>query len=98
VVVISGGLRLLAHLDDPRALVGTGWGRVLLVKLAAIGLLLAVGHLAGRRLRAWRADPWSGRPAVLRRLVGAELLLAGLVLALSAALANLSPALPPAGG
>jgi copper transport protein len=103
VIVVSGGLRLLAHLDDPRAMLGTGWGRLLLVKLAVLALLLGVGA-ATRRWAGERLGPvGDGSPpdrqlAGLRRLVAVEVLLAGLILALSAALANLSPVLPPVSG
>jgi copper transport protein len=103
VIVVSGGLRLLAHLDNPRAMLGTGWGRLLLVKLAVLALLLGVGA-ATRRWAGERLGPVDdGSPpdrllAVLRRMVAVEVLLAGLILALSAALANLSPVLPPASG
>jgi copper transport protein len=96
-------LRLLAHLDDPRAMLGTGWGRLLLVKLAVLALLLGVGA-ATRRWAGERLGPvGDGSPpdrqlAGLRRLVAVEVLLAGLILALSAALANLSPVLPPVSG
>jgi copper transport protein len=63
VIVVSGGLRLLAHLDDPRAMLGTGWGRLLLVKLAVLALLLGVGA-ATRRWAGERLGPvGDGEPA-----------------------------------
>jgi copper transport protein len=89
-VVGTGLLRTLDELDGWRALLGTGFGRVLLVKLALFALLLLLGAV-----NHFQVVPGlrSGRLPVgsLRRTVRAELGLSAAIVLSAALLGGLAP-------
>lgn len=86
-VVVTGTIRAFDELDGIGDLVSTSYGRVLAVKLAALGGLVALGGLNRYRNVPHAAEGLGG----LRRVSRAELLLAAGVLAASALLAGLAP-------
>jgi copper transport protein len=90
VVLGTGVLTALAEFDSLSSLVGTGYGRTLLVKS---GLVVAVLCLAlASRLFALRSRPGVNVP-LLRKLTAPELALVVAVLAAAGLLVNLAP--PP---
>lgn len=87
VVVVTGSIRAFDELDAVGDLVTTPYGRVLSVKLAALGGLIAFGALNRYRNVPRVTEGLGG----LRRVSRAELVLASAVLAASALLAGLAP-------
>jgi copper transport protein len=86
-VVVTGTIRAFDELDGIGDLVSTSYGRVLTVKLAALGGLVALGGLNRYRNVPRAAGGLGG----LRRVSRAELVLATGVLAASALLTGLAP-------
>ena len=90
-VLLSGGYRGYTGLEgDLRALRHTGWGLVLVAKLAAVAAALGLGAM--NRLALTRSQEWL--PVRRRRTAGvlrAEAYAMLVILALSATLANLPP-------
>ncbi|WP_020674180.1 copper resistance CopC/CopD family protein [Amycolatopsis nigrescens] len=101
VVVLSGAFLGLRHLPSLSALWSSGYGLVLLAKLAAFGLLLMVANLsrmAVRRMAIRRETTGTAGIAVLttnltrlRLTVGTEVAIAVVLLGLAARLSTLSP-------
>ncbi len=101
VLVLTGLFAAWLHIGDPEALVASDYGRALLVKLAAVVVMLGLGafHLLwlGPRLRRLEPQPTASLAAVAalwRRFLGslrAEWLAGLAVLAVTAVLVNLSP-------
>lgn len=88
VVVGTGTARAVAEVGSWGALVETGYGRVVIAKVALVG---AIAALAARN--RWRNVPEAPRSLTgLRRVSGAELTLAAVVLVLTGVLASLVPA------
>ena len=82
-VAVSGVITATARLGSVAALVDTGYGRVVLVKTAALGVLAVLGALTRRRvLPAVRTH----RKAPLVALAGAEIVVMAVALGLAAAL------------
>jgi copper transport protein len=105
VLLVSGGLRAWAEVRALDALTDANYGVVLLVKLAAVLPILALGAINNRwtkpqivRLAA-ESDPGGARRPLwtLRRLVGAEVAMGAIVIAITALLVNLPPARVEAG-
>ena len=105
VLLVSGGLRAWAEVRAVDALTDAEYGVVLLVKLAAVLPILALGAINNRwtkpqivRLAA-ESDPGGAhRPLwTLRRLVRAEVAMGAIVIAITALLVNLPPARVEAG-
>jgi copper transport protein len=105
VLVVSGGLRAWAEVRALDALTDANYGVVLLVKLAAVLPILALGAINNRwtkpqivRLAA-ESDPGGVRRPLrtLRRLVGAEVAMGAIVIGITALLVNLPPARVEAG-
>ena len=96
VLVVTGVLSSLAQVRTVPALVGTPYGRVLLVKIAIVLALLGLG--AANRLRLLprlvrgRGQGWASDVRRLRRSVVAEAALGALVLVAVAALTVTPPA------
>lgn len=92
VLVVAGFGTALTRIGSLGALVGSGYGRLLLLKLALVVLLLALAVANRRRLTpALAAD--AKAPAALARNIRAELALAGAILLGTAVLAHTPP--PP---
>ena len=100
-LAITGVVRSIAEVGAPRALWQTTYGVTLLVKLGVFALLLALAGAnrfrAQPRLVAAEADGTPAPAGLLRRLVGAEVALGVVVLAVTAVLVNLPPAKVEAG-
>ncbi len=95
-LVLTGVYHLLAHVSDWNALVSTGYGQTLLVKLALIGVMLlpAAFHLlvVKRRLATDRLSMARAELGLLQRTVGVEAGVGILVLAVVGLLTSLPPA------
>ncbi|HEV3212141.1 MAG TPA: copper resistance protein CopC [Acidimicrobiales bacterium] len=99
VVVVSGTLQAVRQVGSLDALTGTTYGRLLLVKVAVVVVLIALGALSRALLRrpvgAATGDPAPDAPprrVGLVRSIVAELLVAAAVLGVTAALVNAPPA------
>lgn len=105
VLVVSGGVRAWAEVRSLGALTDTDYGVVLLVKLAAVLLILALGAVNNRWTKpriveaAANGGPDGARRPVrtLGRLVGAEVAMGAIVVGITALLVNLPPARVEAG-
>lgn len=87
-VVATGAWRALEETRSWRALTGTTFGRLVLAKLALLGVLAILGAI-NRYRHVPRAET---RSSGLRRLGAVELVVAGLVLALTGFMASVAPA------
>lgn len=87
IVVATGAVGMLLHVGSLTALVNTGYGRMLLVKLGLFGLVLAAGAWNWKRVRP--ALDRGAPPSRLRRSAALELLLAAAVLLATAVLVAL---------
>ncbi|HEX5521618.1 MAG TPA: copper resistance protein CopC [Longimicrobiaceae bacterium] len=88
-VVVTGALAAWLHLGSLAALWASGYGRTLLLKLAAVAVLVAAGAYNWRVVRpALGSDAATGR---LRRSAGFELGVALVVLAVTAVLVATMP-------
>jgi copper transport protein len=89
-LVVAGVGTALTRIDDPAALVGSDYGRILLLKFALVVLLLAIAVTNRRRLMpALAASPKA--PTALARNIQFELALAGAILLTTAVLAHTPP-------
>lgn len=88
VVVITGTLSGFWQVRSLEALTSTGYGQLLVAKVAGVIGLVALGWANRRRLASW-AD---GTTEALARFVRVEIVVAAVVLALTAALVNQPPA------
>jgi copper transport protein len=84
VVVVTGTLRAVAEVGAWRRLTTTGFGQALLIKLAAVAVLVALGAIS--RFRHVRAATTG-----LRRTVVPELVAGAAVLGVTAVLTGLAP-------
>jgi len=90
VVVATGVLRAMAELNGPRELFTTSYGRALLVKVALVVVIAALGalnryrHVPALRRRDDELVPFE-------RTVGGEVVVGALILAATAVLAGLAP-------
>lgn len=88
VVVVTGALQGWRQVDSIDALTDSTYGRLLLTKVALFAVVLALAALSRGAVRRW-ADR---SPARLRRSVGAEAAVAGVLIAVTAVLVNTVPA------
>ncbi|MGW4947874.1 copper resistance CopC/CopD family protein [Actinoplanes sp. NPDC004185] len=88
-LVGAGTLQAVVQVGSLGALWGTGYGRLLLGKIAILAGVLAAAAFARRMVR--RAQVRDGGVATLRRTVGAEVAATVLVLGLSAVLVQVTP-------
>lgn len=88
-LIVTGGYASWVHLEGLSALVTTGYGRTLLLKLVLVACVLALGA-RNNRILAPRLDTESGRRAMKRSAV-LELAVAQLVLLATALLVRMSP-------
>jgi len=89
ILVGTGVSAAWIHLGSPAGLVDTAYGRVLLVKIALVLAVLALGALSWRRLSS--ALDGHGGQAALRRAATVELVVANVVLAVTAVLVRMPP-------
>lgn len=82
-LVLSGAGLAAVQLRTPAALIDTAYGRLLLVKLAAVGLLLALAGTNRLRLGPAVLLGMPGAAAALRRSVTAEILLGIVIVGLA---------------
>ncbi|ASW54831.1 copper resistance CopC/CopD family protein [Plantactinospora sp. KBS50] len=87
-LVMAGLLQALVQVGTLSALVGSGYGRLLLVKTALLGATLGVAAVSRRLVRRHTAPD---RPGALSRLVRAEVGITTVVLAVSAVLVQTNP-------
>ena len=87
-VVATGIASSYLQVRSLDALLGTGYGTLLIIKVAAVAILVFLGWLNRRGLREAEGD----RLTAVRRLVRVEVVLAAIVLAVTAALVNRPPA------
>jgi copper transport protein len=101
ILVVSGGFRAWAEVRTLDALTDANYGVVLLVKLAAVLPILALGAVNNRwtKPRIVRAaEGGADRPlGTLRRLVALEVAMGAVVIGITALLVNLPPARVDAG-
>ena len=103
-IVVTGSYRTWMEIDGFDGFLGATYGHVLLVKLIAFVPLLTLGFINNRwmlpRIRKAAEEPEKAASATrgLKRLVGAEVALALVVLALTALLVNLPPSRVAADG
>ncbi|HSH46764.1 MAG TPA: CopD family protein, partial [Longimicrobiales bacterium] len=88
-VVLTGALSAWLHLGTPSALWTSGYGRVLLAKLGAVGLVAAAGAYNWRRARPRLGDVPAARR--LTRSATLELAIGALVLVITAVLVATPP-------
>ncbi|HET8658643.1 MAG TPA: copper resistance protein CopC [Micromonosporaceae bacterium] len=98
-LVLSGVLQALVEVGTPAALVGTGYGRLVLAK---VGLFAAALAAAAYSRRLVRHEVAAARPGAVRRAAGVELAITATVLAVAAVLVQTTPgrtaeAEPPTG-
>lgn len=105
-LVVTGIYQAWRQVGTPSALFGTAYGTVLLAKLAGVAVLIGSGVLARRWVRRQylftissvtdkrraRRAPQSGDVRRFRRLVGAEVAVAAVVLGVTASLVSVEPA------
>ena len=101
-VIATGIVQSILLVSDPSELLGTGYGQVLLAKLAVVTVVIGCAVLARRRIhRGLRTGPAQRKP--VGRAVRVEIVALAGVLALTGALTSLTPpaqaaasiALPP---
>jgi putative copper resistance protein D len=92
-VALTGVLSAVLRLPTPAALVGTGYGLLVLAKAACLAVLVGLGWRARRTLLGRVAGLTSGGagPAPLARWLGLELVVMAVVFGLAAALAGAAP-------
>jgi copper transport protein len=91
VLVITGLYPMVRQVGTPAALWATGYGRLLLAKLAGVAILVVLGYLSRRFTGRWRAATAAGsRP--LRRTVAGESAFGVGILAVVAVLVAQTPA------
>lgn len=88
-LVLSGAVSAWAHLGSFGALLGSSYGRTLVVKLALVALVAALGAFHWRRARPALGSESSARS--LRRSAGSELAIAAVVLLVTAILVATPP-------
>ncbi|HEU0019197.1 MAG TPA: copper resistance protein CopC [Thermoleophilaceae bacterium] len=103
-LLATGIAQSILHLDELSDLVDTAFGRAILVKAALFVALIALGAYNRRRSQPALARLAAGGEApghaggVLRRTLRAEIVLMGVVLAVTAALVAYSPSAATPGG
>jgi copper transport protein len=88
-LLVAGLTQAVIEVGTPGALVGTRYGRLLMVKAGLFAAVVVVAALSRRLVVRRRA---AERPGRLRRLVAAELAITAVVLGLTAVLVQTTPA------
>lgn len=87
-VLLAGVVSGLIQIGTPSALVETTYGRLMIAKIVLVGLILAAAFFA----RRWTTNGAADNPRPLRRVVTTELAIAAVVLAVTGALTQTTPA------
>lgn len=87
-VLLAGVVSGLIQIGTPSALVDTTYGRLMIAKIVLVGLILAAAFFA----RRWTTNGAADNPRPLRRVVTTELAIAAVVLAVTGALTQTTPA------
>ena len=89
-IVASGAYQTWREVGAWDALFDTGYGRLILAKIAGLAVLIAGGYLARRVISRGKsyAEEWQQAMRRLRRSVAAELAVAAVILACTALLVN----------
>jgi copper transport protein len=89
-IVASGIYQTWREVGTWGALFGTGYGRLIQVKIAGLGALIVLGYLGRRLIRrgGGPAEGWGQAMRLLRRSVAQELAFAAAILACTALLVN----------
>ncbi|GAA1638125.1 copper resistance CopC/CopD family protein [Catellatospora bangladeshensis] len=87
-VLLAGVVSALIQIGTPAALVETTYGQLLIVKTVLVGLVLVAAYFARRFTLRGAAD----NPRPLRRVVTVEVAIAAVVLAVTGALTQTTPA------
>ncbi|GIG13581.1 transport integral membrane protein [Catellatospora methionotrophica] len=87
-VLLAGVVSGLIQIGTPSALVDTTYGQLMIVKVVLVGLILVAAFFA----RRWTNNGAADNPRPLRRFVTTELAIAAVVLAVTGALTQTTPA------
>jgi copper transport protein len=89
-LLLAGVMLAALQVRTPAALIGTDYGRLLLLKLALVAVLLSLGAI-NRLVLTPALERRAGTTLQLRRTIGADLALAAGVVALTAGLGTVPP-------
>ncbi|MEV4413872.1 copper resistance protein CopC [Catellatospora sp. NPDC049609] len=87
-VLLAGVVSALIQIGTPQALVDTTYGQLLIAKTVLVGLVLLAAFFA----RRWTNNGAADNPRPLRRIVTVEVAIAAVVLAVTGALTQTTPA------
>lgn len=87
-LLLAGTLTALVEVRTPRALLTTTYGWLVVTKVGLIAVVLGVAYWSRRMVRSGTAPQ---RPGRLRRLVGTELAVTAVVIAVAAVLVQTTP-------
>ncbi len=88
-LVLAGTVQALVEVGTVGGLVGTTYGRMIMVKVGLVAVVLGTAFFARRLVQRRIAEE---RPAPLRRLIGVELAVTAAILGLTAVLVQITPA------
>lgn len=92
VLLLAGTVQALVEIGTVSALFRTGYGQLVLIKVALVGVVLAVAAFSRRSVQRNTAPAHPGR---LRRLVGMELAISMVIVGVAAVLVQQPPARTP---
>jgi len=87
-LILAGVVQALIEVSSVSGLVGSTYGRLILVKVGLVAVVLGVAFFSRRVVRQRTAE---GRPPRLRRLVFAELAVTAVVIGVTSALVQIAP-------
>jgi len=87
-LILAGVVQALIEVSTLNGLVNSTYGLLILVKVGLAGAVLAVASYSRRLVRQRVAE---GEPRILRRVVGAELVITAVVLGVTSALVQIPP-------
>ncbi len=88
-LVLAGTVQALVEVGTVGGLVGTTYGRMIMVKVGLVAVVLGTAFFARRLVQRRIAEE---RPKPLRRLIGVELAVTAAILGLTAVLVQITPA------
>jgi copper transport protein len=87
-LLVAGSLQALVEIGTPSALIETTYGRLVILKVALFGAVLAVASYSRRLVRQRVA---AGKPGTIRRAVTGELAITAVVLVVASVLVQTTP-------